>query len=286
MGAKARHTAFVLSGGASLGALQVGMLRALYERGITADLLVGTSVGALNAAFIASRPQTPATTTELAGVWSGVKRGDAFPLGFRGLAGGLLGQRDHLVSARGLRKILHRHVQLDDLSDAAIPLHLTAFDITAGKEVILSQGPAVEAIVATCSIPGIFPAVPVGDKLLIDGGVVNNTPIRHAVELGADRIYVLPTQALSYAETAPPRTAADAAIYGLGVLVGNQLEADLARYRSDVELILLPASNSQRIQPTDFEHSSELTAAAHATARQVLARASAPRPAQELAAAA
>src|SRR3954453_12367447 len=82
------RTAFVLSGGASLGALQVGMLRALYERGITADLLVATSVGALNAAFIASRPQTPATMTELAAVWSGVKRGDAFPLGFRGLAGG------------------------------------------------------------------------------------------------------------------------------------------------------------------------------------------------------
>src|SRR3954452_25134230 len=81
--ARRPRTAFVLSGGASLGALQVGMVRALYERGVTADLLVGTSVGALNAAFIASRPQTPATATELATVWSNVGRADAFPVGLR-----------------------------------------------------------------------------------------------------------------------------------------------------------------------------------------------------------
>src|SRR5256885_7622214 len=78
-----RRTAFVLSGGASLGALQVGMVRALYERGVTADLLVGTSVGALNAAFIASRPQTPETARELGRAWHEIDRGEAFPLSLR-----------------------------------------------------------------------------------------------------------------------------------------------------------------------------------------------------------
>jgi NTE family protein len=248
------------------------MVRALYERGITADLLVGTSVGALNAAFIASRPQTPATARELARAWHEIERADAFPLSLRTVVGGLFGRRDHLVPERGLRQILQRHIQLEDLSDAPIPLHLVAFDIMAGSETVLSAGPACDAIVASCSIPGIFPPVAIGDKLLIDGGVVNNTPICHAVELGAERIYVLPTQAPSRTQLSPPRTALDAAIYGLSLLVGNRLDDDIARYRGDVDLIVLPAANSDQVQPTDFDHSSRLSADAHAATREALAR--------------
>jgi NTE family protein len=248
------------------------MVRALYERGITADLLVGTSVGALNAAFIASRPQTPATAKELARAWHEIERGDAFPLSLRTIVGGLSGRRDHLVPERGLRQIVERHIQLDDLADAPIPLHLVAFDLTDGGETVLSAGPACDAIVASCSIPGIFPPVTIGDKLLIDGGVVNNTPICHAVELGAERIYVLPTQDPSRTQLSPPRTALDAAIYGLSLLVGSRLDAEIARYGDDVELIVLPAANSEQVQPTDFEHSSRLTVEAHAATEEALAR--------------
>src|SRR3954465_2993672 len=258
--APARHqrrplTAFVLSGGASLGALQAGMLHALYEEGITADLLVGTSVGALNAAFVASRPQTTATARELARVWRGVQREDAFPVSLRTVVGGLSGQRDHLVPARGLRQIVRRHVELDDLADAATPLHVVAFDLEAGDEAVLSEGPALDSVVAACSIPGVLPPVAIGDRLLIDGGVCKNPPIAHAVGLGAERIFVLPTQE-PYARPDPPRNALDAAIYGLLLLVGSRLDADIARYRHDVELIVLPSSNSQHVQPTDFGHSS------------------------------
>ena len=91
------HTAFVLSGGASLGALQVGMLQALYERGIAPDLLVATSVGALNAAFVASRPQTVATARELGRVWRNLQREDIFPVSMGALVGGFCGRRNHLV---------------------------------------------------------------------------------------------------------------------------------------------------------------------------------------------
>jgi NTE family protein len=115
--------------------------------------------------------------------------------------------------------------------------------------------------------------------------VVNNTPIRHAVELGAERIYVLPTQDPSHAEPSAPRTAFDAAIYGLGVLVGSRLEADIARYQKDVELIVLPAANSNRIQPTDFDHSSELVAQAHIASRRSLADSASKQPVPLLAAA-
>src|SRR5215213_655508 len=102
--------AFVLSGGVGLGAIEVGMLRALYEREVAPDLIVGTSAGALNGAFIASRPPTVATADELGDVWRSVRRGQIFPLNpLTGLLG-FLGTRDHLVSGGGLRRLIARHV--------------------------------------------------------------------------------------------------------------------------------------------------------------------------------
>jgi len=218
-------------------------------------------------------------------VWRRIERADAFPISLRTVVGGLAGQRDHLVPARGLRQIVERHVELEDLSDAAVPLSVIAFDVISGAEAVLCDGPASDAIVAACAIPGIFPPVAVGEKLLVDGGVVNNTPIRHAVELGAERIYVLPTQELPHAPAPPPRTALDAAIYALGLLVGSRLEADIARYRGDVELVVLPATNTQHVQPTDFDHSSRLTAEAHDASREALGRLAAARRVPRLSAA-
>src|SRR5262249_2259506 len=109
------HTAFVLSGGASLGAIQVGMLAALYERGIAPDVIVGTSAGALNGAFVASRPQMPATAEALGEVWRGLRRGQVFPLNpLTGLLG-FLGSNDHLVPDSGLRRLIGEHIERERL---------------------------------------------------------------------------------------------------------------------------------------------------------------------------
>jgi NTE family protein len=153
-GAARQRTAFVLAGGASLGALQVGMLEALYERGITPDFLVGTSVGALNAAFVASRPQSPQTARELGRVWCALQREDVFPVSMSALVGGVCGRRDHLVPDRELRRLIRRHIEFGDLADAAIPLHLVAFDLAEGRELLLSKGAAIDAVAASASIPG------------------------------------------------------------------------------------------------------------------------------------
>ena len=271
-GASSPRTAFVLSGGASLGALQVGMLQALYERGITPDFLVGTSVGALNAAFVASRLQSPQTATELGRVWRDLQRQDVFPLSMSALVGGVCGRRDHLVSDRELRRLIRRYIQFEDVADAAIPLHLVAFDLIEGCELLLSEGPAAEAIAASASIPGIFPPVAIGERRLIDGGVVNNTPISHAVELGAERIYILPTQAPHDRPTRIPTGALDAVIQGVHLLVGCRVEADVARYSAEAELIMLPAPNAGCVQPTSFEHSHRLITDARAAARTALQR--------------
>jgi NTE family protein len=269
---RAPRTAFVLAGGASLGAMQAGMLRALYEHGIAPDLLVATSAGALNAAFVASRPQTVDTAEELARVWRGVHRDDIFPINPRTLIGGLTNQRGHLVPDRGLRRLASRYLQIELLEQASIPLHLVAFDLLTGEEVRLSGGPAMDAVLAAAAIPGLLPPVRRGDRLLVDGGVVNNTPISHAVELGAERIYVLPTEGpLARALPVAPRGALAAAVHAYTLLVGARLAADLARYAAAAELIVLPAANPQRIQPTDFGHSSRLIDAALAAARTALA---------------
>ena len=264
-------TAFVLSGGASLGAVQVGMLEALYERQIVPDFLVGTSVGALNAAFISSRRPGVDTATKLARVWRSLERGDVFPVNLGALVGGMCGRRNHLIPDSALRRLIQRYLEFDRLEEASTPLHLVTFDVTTGCEVLLSRGPAEDAIAASTAIPGVFPPVRIDERRLIDGGVVNNTPISHAVELGAERIYVLPTQYPCRPLERVPKTALDAALHGLGLLIGSRLEADIARYSNEVELVVLPAPDTAGVQPTEFEHTSALIRTARLLARTTLA---------------
>jgi len=143
--------------------------------------------------------------------------------------------------------------------------------VLSGEEVRLSEGAALEALLAATAIPGVLPPVPRGDRLLVDGGVVDNTPISHAVELGAERIYVLATaDPLERGIPAPPRGALDAALHAFTVLVGARLEVDLARYSTEAELIVLPAVNRHHVQPTDFDHASRLIGEALADARMAL----------------
>lgn len=174
------RVAFVLSGGASLGAIQVGMLRALAARGIAPDVIVGTSVGAVNGAFLAGRPFTRGTIDELDEIWVDLRRGRVFPAepltGFLGFAG----LRANLAPAGLLRRLVARHVEHGFLEDLPIPLHVIACDVLTGTEVRLSRGPLVEAVLASAAIPGVFPPVERDSRLLIDGGVLDNTPISHA----------------------------------------------------------------------------------------------------------
>jgi len=265
-------TAFVLSGGASLGALQVGMLRALYERGIVPDFMVGTSVGALNATFVASRPQTVDTIDELAAVWRGLRREHVFPVRWRELVRGLVGRGDHVLSDSGVREIIVRHLTIARLEDVIVPVHLVAFELVKGEEVRLSRGPALEALLAAAAIPGLLPPVVRGNRRLVDGGVVNNTPISHAVDLGAERVYVLPTSGASRAFGKRPRGALEAAIDAITLMIDSQHRADLARYAGKVELIVLPAPNPHHVQPTNFDHTQSLIEGALIAARTFLAQ--------------
>src|SRR4029077_13691863 len=213
------RTAFVLAGGAALGAMQAGMVHALYERGIAPDLLIGTSAGALNAAFLASRPATVATAHELAALWRGLRRSDILPLRPATLLGGLTGRRDHLIPDTALRRLAARHLQSGRLEQAAIPLHLIPSDLRAGTEVRLSDGPLADAVLAAAAIPGVLPPVRWRGRLLADGGIADIPPVSHAGALGAPRLSVCPPQNPGdIGLPRPPRAALAAMVHAVTVL--------------------------------------------------------------------
>jgi NTE family protein len=270
-------TAFVLSGGASLGAVQVGMLRALYEREITPDLIVATSAGAINGAFVAARPQTVETADELAAIWGDVRRGQVFPLNpLSGLLG-FLGSRAHLVPGSGLRRLVAERVEHERLEELPLPLHVVAVDVVSGEELLLSSGPLVDAVMASAAIPAVLPPVEWGDRDLIDGGVANNTPISHAIELGAREIYVLPTGHACALEQAPG-SALGMALHALSLLTHSRLIADIELHEAAAELVVLPPPCPLSVAPIDFSHSAALIEWAARDAREFLDSGGSERP--------
>jgi NTE family protein len=251
------HTAFVLSGGAALGAIQVGMLAALYERGIEPDLIVGTSVGAVNGAFIASRPFAPATTDELAEIWRKLDRGQVFPLNPVSGFLGFFGARRHLIPERGLSDLLLEHVGFGRLEQASVPFHVITTDVLNGAEVRLSEGPAVDAVMASAAIPGVFPPVRWGSRRLMDGGIANHAPISDAVELGAERVYILSTgAACELAE--PPRGALGMILHSMNQLLMRRMQVEVELLADRAELIVLPPPCRPGVSPIDFSRSEEL----------------------------
>src|SRR5262249_41487110 len=160
---------------ASLGAAQVGMLHALVEGGIDADLVVGTSVGAINAAYFAADP-TLKGIARLEVLWRSLRRTDIVPLSWRGLLG-VLRCRNHLLPSAGLRSLLDLHLPYRNLEDAALPVHVVATDVLSGEAVVLSRGPAVQAILASSAIPAAFAPIEINGRLLCDGAIASNTPV-------------------------------------------------------------------------------------------------------------
>src|SRR5215217_7857580 len=270
MSLNSHRTAFVLSGGASLGSIQVGMLEALYERGIRPDLIVGTSAGALNGAYLASRPQTVDTARKLGDVWGGLSRNQVFPANpITGLLG-FIGMRGNLVPDSGLRALVEGQTATERIEDAEVELHLIATDVQTGEEVPLSRGSLVDGVMASAAIPGVLPAVEWQGRTLIDGGVSNHAPISHAVELGADEIFVLAVGAACELE-APPSGALAMLIQASSLLIGHRMVSDIATFSQRAQLTVLPPPCPIDVQPTDFGHAQELIGRARDDARRFLA---------------
>lgn len=261
-------TAFVLAGGGSLGAVQVGMLKALLAEGVAADLVVGSSVGAINAAYFAAAPDREGIA-RLERIWLELRRNDIFPLTLADTLLGLLGRRDYLVPAGPLRRLIESCLPYRLLEEAALPCHVVATDVLTGKEVILSRGEALPALLASAAIPAVYPTVSIDGLPLMDGGIASNTPISAAVALGASRVLVLPTGTPCALKT-PPHGALATALHAINLLSMRQLVADVDRFASRCELIVLPPLCPQAVNAYDFSHSAELIERAERAARRWL----------------
>jgi NTE family protein len=250
-------TAFVLSGGGSLGAVQVGMLQALTARGIRPDLVVGTSAGAVNTAWVAVHGTSAESLADLEEVWTRLRRREVFPLEVRTALRGILGRSPAVTSAWRLRDLLATHAGDTRLEEAVVPAHLVTADLISGLNVTLSSGPLVDGVLASAAIPGVFPPVLLDDRHLVDGGVAQHTGIAVAVDLGATVIYVLPAGS-ACALPAPPSSALGTALHALTLLIGQRLARDVAALNGVATLKVLPPLCPLRISAADFSHGAEL----------------------------
>lgn len=294
-------TAFVLSGGGSLGAMQVGMLRSLLRNGIRPDRVYGTSIGALNGGALALDP-TAEGVERLAAMWHEIGRHDVFPLDPRQVARavlrsfpllplgvlratgalnsafpirpvrallGLVGVTNYLVPSGPRRSFIATATRGARIEDAAVPFVAMAAEVQTGRLVPLTSGDALDALMASSAIPGVFPPEQVDGRLLMDGGVADNTAIDQAVEDGVDEIYVLPT-GFACDLPSPPRSAIAMLVHGLDVLIEQRLIAASRRADPRVMLNIVPPLCPLSVLPVDFGRSDELIARAERSTEQWL----------------
>jgi NTE family protein len=261
---QAGGTAFVFTGGGSLGAIQVGMLRTLLAYDVLPDFVVGSSVGAINASYFAAAPNADGVAA-LARIWSGLRRSDVFPFTLVN-AFGLLRHPSHLVDPIGLRQLIENNLPYQRLEDASLPLHIMATN-QQGQPVRLSTGPAVEAILASAAIPGVFPPVEIAGEALMDGAIAANTPLRLAVELGASRIVILPT-GYACALHEPPRRAVAKALHAVTLLINWQLMHELETISPNIEVHLVPTLCPLAVSPFDFSAAPQLIERAAESAKK------------------
>lgn len=250
-------TAFVLSGGGSLGAVQVGMLQALGAHGVRPDLMIGTSVGAVNAAWVAGHGMSPASLAGLARIWSRLRRRDVFDVDAVRAVRALAARSSSLCSGGGLRALLSSCAGVTRLDEASVPMHVVATDLLSGEEVLLSEGDLVEAVMASAAIPAVFPPVEFGGRHLVDGGVAHHTAVSQAVELGAQEIYVLPA-GYPCALPTPPTSALGVAVHALTLLIEQRLIGEVARYAGSATIRVLPPLCPLAVSAADFSQGDQL----------------------------
>lgn len=246
-------TAFVLGGGGVLGAVEVGMLRALLERDITPDLVLGTSVGALNGAMVASDPSL-AVIERLTDLWHAAgETGDVYgdrPLSTIRRA---MTSRTHIYSADPLKDRLRS--ELDDITFEELPVRfqVCAASIERAAEHWFSTGPVVDAVIASAAVPGLLPPAQVGDEHFLDGGIVNSIPVGRAVQLGATRIFVLQVGRIDRPLKAPA-TPWEVARVSFEIARRHRFAREMAELPVGVEAHVLPAAGTSTKDDSVFAY--------------------------------
>ncbi|MBC7998331.1 MAG: patatin-like phospholipase family protein [Leptolyngbya sp.] len=186
--------ALVLPGGGGRGAYQVGVVKALYEKGLRFDMAFGTSIGGLNAALLAQ-----GSIERLEEIWHTIRASDIFKLPSPQLMGRLLmGHKLGLLDNSPLEELLRREVNLPRLRASNMQIGWCTTDLCSLEtklfmmDEIMSTNELIDVLMATSAIPMAFPPRHInGHGLWVDGGLVRNTPMETAIEMGADEIYMV-----------------------------------------------------------------------------------------------
>ncbi len=250
------RTAFVLSGGAAMGALQVGMLRALIERRIRPDLILGCSVGALNGVVLAGDP-TLATVGRMQDVWMDLLDRNIVPTGLFPSTVQLFRKGESITSNDAMRALLDDVLPAAAFDELAVRFECVATDIDAIAEHWFHTGDLAPAVLASCAMPAVFPAVEIGGARYVDGAVVNDVPVQRAVDLGATRIFILQVGGVDRPRP-DPRRPIDMALLAYWIARRHRLLEDLARIPDDVEVVILPHGNPTHVRYNDLSRSAQL----------------------------
>lgn len=236
------EVAFVLGGGGVLGAHEVGMLRALAESSIEPDVILGTSVGAINGAVFAAEPSVEGVR-RLGQLWreSNVSELSAGALLRRVTT--LARTGTHLEPLDELRKRLADVLPVERVEELELPFQCVAASIERAAEHWFADGDLADVVLASCAVPGILPPVRIGDEHFIDGGIVNSIPVARAVALGAKTIYVLQVGRLEK-PLQPPRWPWEVGLVAFEVARRHRFANDLDSMPDDVKLHVLPTGGS------------------------------------------
>lgn len=244
----APRVAFVLGGGGLLGAAEVGMLHALMDAGIIPELVVGTSVGAINGAAIAADPHGAVALLER--VWHEVEEHDPF--------GGSVFSRLATIARSGtylhdndrLRALLHRALPVRRFDQLAIPFQCVAASIERAAPRWFDRGPLIPAVLASCATPALLPAVEIDGEHFLDGGLVHSIPVGRAVELGATEVYVLHVGRIEQ-PLEPPSTPWEVGIVAFEIARRHRFVEEMERVPAGVEVHVLPTGDEDAPKPTD-----------------------------------
>lgn len=235
-------TAFVLGGGGRWGAAEVGMLRALSDRGIVPDLVVGTSIGAINGVAVASDP-TSAGIDRLEALWADVETSGIFGGSVVDRVRHLAATRTSLHSHEPLRRLLHRVLERDLIEDLPVRFQCVASCIETATARWFTHGPLVDAVLASCAVPGMFPVVEIDGFHYLDGGIVDSIPIQRAVSQGADRVFVLQVGRIEE-PLRPPRRPHEVAMVAFEIARRRSFATAMAELPDTVQVHVLPTGGT------------------------------------------
>jgi NTE family protein len=253
-------TAFVLGGGGVLGAAEVGMLRALFEVDVVPDLVLGTSVGALNGAMVARDP-TPAVIGRLTDLWQDTNTARAVSDRPLRTVRRAVSTGTHLYSSAFLQQRLVEEFGDTRFEDLPVRFEVCAASIERAAEHWFASGRLVDAIMASAAVPGLLPPAEVDGEHFLDGGIVNSIPLGRAVALGADRVFVLQVGRIDR-PLSVPRRPWEVARVSFEIARRHRFARELAEVPPGIEVHVLPARGTSAGDDSLLAHRNFSTVAA------------------------